>query len=114
MLLLLFLRAGRVTSQDLLLRPSSGLAANLGTGLTLTQRRTRVEVEGPIEEGSAAQGERRSREAEPDGRRPQGTGRPRSRRKRSWLWNQFFVIEEYRGPEPVLIGRVSGAKITMD
>uniref|UniRef100_A0AAV2KZ42 Uncharacterized protein n=1 Tax=Knipowitschia caucasica TaxID=637954 RepID=A0AAV2KZ42_KNICA len=30
-----------------------------------------------------------------------------SRRKRSWLWNQFFVIEEYRGPEPVLIGRFS-------
>lgn len=33
--------------------------------------------------------------------------RSRSRRRRSWLWNQFFVIEEYRGPEPVLIGRVS-------
>lgn len=32
---------------------------------------------------------------------------PRTRRRRSWLWNQFFVIEEYRGPEPVLIGRVS-------
>lgn len=32
---------------------------------------------------------------------------PRRRRRRSWLWNQFFVIEEYRGPEPVLIGRVS-------
>ncbi|XP_028259690.1 cadherin-24 [Parambassis ranga] len=30
----------------------------------------------------------------------------RSRRRRSWLWNQFFVIEEYRGPEPVLIGRL--------
>ncbi|XP_067085524.1 proteasome subunit beta type-11-like [Osmerus mordax] len=30
---------------------------------------------------------------------------PRWRRRRSWLWNQFFVIEEYRGPEPVLIGR---------
>ncbi|XP_034736659.1 cadherin-24 [Etheostoma cragini] len=26
--------------------------------------------------------------------------------RRSWLWNQFFVIEEYRGPEPVLIGRL--------
>lgn len=33
-------------------------------------------------------------------------GRPHSRPRRSWLWNQFFVIEEYRGPEPVLIGRV--------
>ncbi|XP_055778906.1 cadherin-7-like isoform X1 [Salvelinus fontinalis] len=31
---------------------------------------------------------------------------PHSRRKRSWQWNQFFVIEEYRGPEPVLIGRL--------
>lgn len=35
-------------------------------------------------------------------------GGPRSRHRRSWLWNQFFVIEEYRGPEPVLIGRVRG------
>lgn len=31
----------------------------------------------------------------------------RSRSRRSWIWNQFFVIEEYAGPEPVLIGRVS-------
>ncbi|KAM4547787.1 cadherin-24-like [Odontesthes bonariensis] len=31
---------------------------------------------------------------------------PRPRGRRSWLWNQFFVIEEYRGPEPVLIGRL--------
>ncbi|KAM8873727.1 LOW QUALITY PROTEIN: cadherin-24 [Spinachia spinachia] len=31
---------------------------------------------------------------------------PRTRRRRSWLWNQFFVIEEYQGPEPVLIGRL--------
>uniref|UniRef100_A0A1A7ZJB1 Cadherin 24, type 2 n=1 Tax=Nothobranchius furzeri TaxID=105023 RepID=A0A1A7ZJB1_NOTFU len=31
---------------------------------------------------------------------------PRHRHRRSWLWNQFFVIEEYRGPEPVLIGRL--------
>lgn len=31
---------------------------------------------------------------------------PRSRSRRSWIWNQFFVIEEYAGPEPVLIGRV--------
>lgn len=29
-----------------------------------------------------------------------------SRRRRSWIWNQFFVIEEYTGPEPVLLGRV--------
>lgn len=36
-----------------------------------------------------------------------GGAEPRTRRRRSWLWNQFFVIEEYQGPEPVLIGRVS-------
>ncbi|XP_073678836.1 uncharacterized protein cdh24a [Garra rufa] len=29
-----------------------------------------------------------------------------SRKRRSWIWNQFFVIEEYSGPEPVLIGRL--------
>uniref|UniRef100_A0A671QYC3 Cadherin-22 n=1 Tax=Sinocyclocheilus anshuiensis TaxID=1608454 RepID=A0A671QYC3_9TELE len=29
-----------------------------------------------------------------------------SRSRRSWIWNQFFVIEEYIGPEPVLIGRL--------
>ncbi|XP_028933163.1 cadherin-24 [Ornithorhynchus anatinus] len=28
------------------------------------------------------------------------------RARRSWVWNQFFVIEEYAGPEPVLIGRL--------
>lgn len=34
----------------------------------------------------------------------------RSRSRRSWIWNQFFVIEEYAGPEPVLIGRVREKK----
>nr|6CGB_A Chain A, Cadherin-11, Cadherin-6 chimera [Mus musculus] len=23
-----------------------------------------------------------------------------------WVWNQFFVIEEYTGPDPVLVGRL--------
>lgn len=46
-------------------------------------------------------------EAEEDEERAEPTG-PRSRSRRSWIWNQFFVIEEYAGPEPVLIGRVSG------
>lgn len=46
-------------------------------------------------------------EAEEDAERAEPTG-PRSRSRRSWIWNQFFVIEEYAGPEPVLIGRVSG------
>ncbi|XP_047445379.1 uncharacterized protein LOC125010662 [Mugil cephalus] len=37
--------------------------------------------------------------------RTEGRG-SRSRSRRSWIWNQFFVIEEYAGPEPVLIGRL--------
>jgi len=28
------------------------------------------------------------------------------RSKRGWVRNQFFVIEEYTGPDPVLVGRV--------
>ncbi|XP_048828019.1 cadherin-11-like isoform X1 [Brienomyrus brachyistius] len=28
------------------------------------------------------------------------------RTKRGWVWNQFFVIEEYTGPDPVLVGRL--------
>ncbi|KAG7455054.1 hypothetical protein MATL_G00252310 [Megalops atlanticus] len=39
-------------------------------------------------------------------RRGQGGAGSRSRSRRSWIWNQFFVIEEYSGPEPVLIGRL--------
>lgn len=31
------------------------------------------------------------------------------RSKRGWVWNQFFVIEEYTGPDPVLVGRVRDA-----
>uniref|UniRef100_A0A665W033 Cadherin 24, type 2a n=1 Tax=Echeneis naucrates TaxID=173247 RepID=A0A665W033_ECHNA len=31
-----------------------------------------------------------------------GPPMPRSRLRRSWLWNQFFVIEEYRGHLPML------------
>lgn len=32
------------------------------------------------------------------------------RSKRGWVWNQFFVIEEYTGPDPVLVGRVGRNK----
>ncbi|XDV27777.1 hypothetical protein PO909_031260 [Leuciscus waleckii] len=45
-------------------------------------------------------------EDEDEGRNQQKGEIARSRRRRSWIWNQFFVIEEYAGPEPVLIGRV--------
>lgn len=27
--------------------------------------------------------------------------------KRGWVWNQFFVLEEYTGMEPLYIGKVS-------
>lgn len=29
------------------------------------------------------------------------------RNKRSWVWNQFFVLEEYTGNEPLYVGKVS-------
>lgn len=29
------------------------------------------------------------------------------RHKRSWVWNQFFVLEEYTGNEPLYVGKVS-------
>uniref|UniRef100_A0A8C0YDU2 Cadherin 24, type 2b n=1 Tax=Cyprinus carpio carpio TaxID=630221 RepID=A0A8C0YDU2_CYPCA len=41
-----------------------------------------------------------------EGRNQQKGEISRSRKRRSWIWNQFFVIEEYAGPEPVLIGRL--------
>lgn len=31
-------------------------------------------------------------------------GRPRT--KRSWVWNQFFVLEEYMGSDPLYVGKV--------
>lgn len=54
-------------------------------------------------------------EAEPEAETEEVRGRTerkgsRSRSRRSWIWNQFFVIEEYAGPEPVLIGRVREKK----
>lgn len=35
------------------------------------------------------------------------------RSKRGWVWNQFFVIEEYTGPDPVLVGRVRNIYISV-
>lgn len=28
------------------------------------------------------------------------------RQKRSWVWNQFFVLEEYTGEDPLYVGKV--------
>uniref|UniRef100_A0A7N6B0Q1 Cadherin domain-containing protein n=1 Tax=Anabas testudineus TaxID=64144 RepID=A0A7N6B0Q1_ANATE len=42
-------------------------------------------------------------------RHKQGAGKQGQvlhRSKRGWVWNQFFVIEEYTGPDPVLVGRL--------
>ncbi|XP_077348514.1 cadherin-7 [Lithobates pipiens] len=30
----------------------------------------------------------------------------RSRTKRSWVWNQFFVLEEYTGSDPLYVGKL--------
>ncbi|CAB1325745.1 unnamed protein product [Coregonus sp. 'balchen'] len=29
------------------------------------------------------------------------------RQRRSWVWNQFFVLEEYMGDEPLYVGKES-------
>lgn len=52
------------------------------------------------------QGEQEHQQEEEEPMQREGS---RSRSRRSWIWNQFFVIEEYAGPEPVLIGRVRPA-----
>ena len=39
---------------------------------------------------------------------PRHAGSPGVQRvKRGWVWNQFFVLEEYMGMEPLYIGKVS-------
>lgn len=35
----------------------------------------------------------------------------RSRTKRSWVWNQFFVLEEYMGSDPLYVGKVGGHSV---
>ena len=32
------------------------------------------------------------------------------RTKRSWVWNQFFVLEEYTGTDPLYVGKVRTTK----
>lgn len=36
-----------------------------------------------------------------------------SRAKRGWVWNQMFVLEEFSGPDPILVGRVSAAIVSV-
>ena len=35
-----------------------------------------------------------------------GAGALAHRQKRSWVWNQFFVLEEFTGDEPLYVGKV--------
>uniref|UniRef100_A0AAQ5X0K6 Cadherin domain-containing protein n=1 Tax=Amphiprion ocellaris TaxID=80972 RepID=A0AAQ5X0K6_AMPOC len=35
-----------------------------------------------------------------------GRQRLLSRAKRGWVWNQMFVLEEFSGPDPILVGRL--------
>ncbi|CAN0416271.1 unnamed protein product, partial [Lampetra planeri] len=41
-----------------------------------------------------------------EGAGPTHDGGSRRRTPRSWVWNQFFVVEEYTGTEPIKVGRV--------
>lgn len=50
-----------------------------------------------------------SRSGDPE-KSPQSDPDPwevQQRHKRSWVWNQFFVLEEYTGNEPLYVGKVS-------
>ncbi|KAK2889649.1 hypothetical protein Q8A67_015024 [Cirrhinus molitorella] len=40
------------------------------------------------------------------GRRPEQWPMSHERVKRGWVWNQFFVVEEYTGTEPLYVGKI--------
>ncbi|KAJ8336760.1 hypothetical protein SKAU_G00379800 [Synaphobranchus kaupii] len=37
---------------------------------------------------------------------PEDAGSALNRQKRSWVWNQFFVLEEYTGDDPLYVGKL--------
>lgn len=37
-------------------------------------------------------------------------GKALHRTKRGWMWNQFFLLEEYTGPDTQYVGKVSTAR----
>ncbi|XP_038606308.1 cadherin-22 [Tachyglossus aculeatus] len=47
------------------------------------------------------------------GRESEGRG-PGARVKRGWVWNQFFVVEEYMGTEPLYVGKIHSDADTGD
>lgn len=38
----------------------------------------------------------------------EGDGRILQRSKRGWMWNQFFLLEEYTGNDHQYVGKVTG------
>ncbi|XP_069814239.1 cadherin-6-like [Dendropsophus ebraccatus] len=61
--------------------------------------------------------ERTSPSAEPTAEDPepnQGNDMERSRSKRSWMWNQFFLLEEYTGPDNQYVGKLHSDQDTGD
>lgn len=38
---------------------------------------------------------------------PKDHGKALHRTKRGWMWNQFFLLEEYTGPDTQYVGKVS-------
>lgn len=48
-----------------------------------------------------------SRDLEKSPRSDPGPREVLHRHRRSWVWNQFFVLEEYTGNEPLYVGKVS-------
>ncbi|XP_062419503.1 cadherin-24-like, partial [Pungitius pungitius] len=91
---------------DIKRRATSGTAVGRRPRRAVRRAREPLRERGGLETGDGRPDDLKDRLAE----RPLALGRPesepRTRRRRSWLWNQFFVIEEYQGPEPVLIGRL--------
>ncbi|CAL8313696.1 unnamed protein product [Gadus morhua 'NCC'] len=82
-------------------------AVNPGAGSPggLVFEEAESDEEGEEEEEEEPRGGEEEEEEEEEEEKKEVRG-PRSRSRRSWIWNQFFVIEEYAGPEPVLIGRL--------
>lgn len=40
-------------------------------------------------------------------------GVPLRRSKRGWMWNQFFLLEEYTGTDMQYVGKVSGTHLVI-
>ncbi len=74
------------------------LQSRTSTGLTSARRGTGgTTVTAPLGEVTSLEGRTRLRKY----------GRSKTQRiKRGWVWNQFFVLEEYMGSDPQYVGKV--------